>query len=452
LGNKHIFSLFKRYVAITPTPARRELGNMLIVGPTRSGKGLLATSQLLSWEHSVIVNDIKGELFNQTAGYRAKLGPVYVIDPGGVGHRFNPLAGKTTEDELLSSAARLLYHADEGAGAIFTQRATVMLTQIFLAALAQQQPALPYARQVIREGLNGAAARLNAINPQLSTQFLDAVYEEADLSDRFLLSSWGTLSARLRPLLTETVIRCFAGSDFTPDELIQGEKPVTLYLRWPERDILALSPLVRLLWGALIDELVTIYDRASGSGCRPVMLLVDEAGRAAIPSLADHATTVVGRNINIWLAIQSLSQLEAIYGKPRAQVIRDNMETQLYYRPTDLATAAYLEDRLGHHSGYARTTTEREGKETSEAHAERPVPLLSAQEILQMEDAAIIGFHRHLPPFRLARMDWRKDAVLRARHNMPAPQLPTLPVVAAEAPGRTAHKPPNGYVDPDGGI
>src|SRR5205807_1072624 len=81
LGVRRVFLFFKRFVVVRPTSRRQEIGNTLIVGPTRSGKGLLATSQLLSWQHSVIVNDIKGELFTQTAGYRATLGPVYVIDP-----------------------------------------------------------------------------------------------------------------------------------------------------------------------------------------------------------------------------------------------------------------------------------------------------------------------------------------------------------------------------------
>src|SRR6266566_1826050 len=72
-----------------------------------------------------------------------------------------------------------------------------------------------------------------------------------------------------------------------------------------------------------------------------------EAGGTAIPSLAEHATTVVGRGISLWVAIQSLSQLEAVYGKARAQVLKDNMDSQIYYRPTDLATAEYLEERLG---------------------------------------------------------------------------------------------------------
>jgi type IV secretion system protein VirD4 len=85
---------------VRPLKTRRELGNLLVVAPTRGGKGLLATSQLLSWGHSVVVNDIKGELFAQTAGYRSALGPVFVIDPTGVGHRFDPLLSKHTEDEL----------------------------------------------------------------------------------------------------------------------------------------------------------------------------------------------------------------------------------------------------------------------------------------------------------------------------------------------------------------
>jgi type IV secretion system protein VirD4 len=78
LGVRQDYLFLKRFVVVRPTKERREIGNTLIVGPTRSGKGLLATSQLLSWNHSVIVNDIKGELFQATAGYRATLGLDFV--------------------------------------------------------------------------------------------------------------------------------------------------------------------------------------------------------------------------------------------------------------------------------------------------------------------------------------------------------------------------------------
>src|SRR3954451_9179383 len=216
---------FRHLLQVSATPKRRELGNLLVVAPTRGGKGLLATSQLLTWQHSVVVNDIKGELFAQTAGYRATLGKVFVIDPAGVGHRYDPLQGKHTEDALFSVATNLLFRPDEGDGAIFTQRAINMLTQLFLAARLEDEVPLPYIRQVVRSGLQPAAARLQALDPELATQLLDVPYEQAVFADRFLLSAWGTLSARLKPLLTETVVRCFTRSDFTAHELLLSDRP-----------------------------------------------------------------------------------------------------------------------------------------------------------------------------------------------------------------------------------
>jgi hypothetical protein len=60
-----------------------------------------------------------------------------------------------------------------------------------------------------------------------------------------------------------------AGADFSARGLMCGTRPATVYLRWPERDLPALSPLVRLLWGSLIDELITTYDAAQGKGAGP---------------------------------------------------------------------------------------------------------------------------------------------------------------------------------------
>ncbi len=445
LGTRR-FLLSKRLVTVRRTTHRPEIGNLLIIAPTRSGKGLLAVSQLLTWHHSVIVNDIKGELFTATAGFRSLLGPVYVLDPTGIGHAYDPLQGKATEDALYSSAAHLLHQAGEK-DEIFTQRAITMLTCVFAAAKRDGVAALPYARTMLRAGLAGCVERLHTVSPELATVFLDVSLENANLSDRFLLSAWGTLTARMRPLLTETVTRSLARSDFTPEEIITSNRPVTVYLRWKEQDLLALSPLVRLLWGSLIDELVTTYDQRAGKDCNPVLLLIDEAGRTAIPSLADHATTVVGRGISIWLAVQSLSQLEVVYGKTRAQVLRDNMESQLYYRPSDVATARYVEERCGRQSAYAHHSTEQHGGQASEGRSEQAIPLLSAQELLRYQDHEVIGFHRELPPFKLARMDWRQHPLLQKRRSVPAPKLPTLAALADLPMSQGIDR--SAYIDPD---
>jgi type IV secretion system protein VirD4 len=401
--------------------------------------------------YSVVVNDIKGELFTQTAGYRATLGQVFVIDPTGIGNRYDPLMGKQTEDELLSAATHLLFKPDEGEGAIFSQRATVMLTQLFLAARREAVSPLPYVRHLIRLGLPATATRLQLVSPELATQLLDVPFTDVNFADRFLNSAWGTLTARMRPLLTETVIRSLSGSDFRAQDLMIKDKPITVYLLWPERDLLALSPLVRLVWGSLINTLITTYDRQQGAGCHPTLLLIDEAGRSAIPSLAEHATTVVGRKITLWVAVQSLSQLDVVYGKERATVLRENMDSTIFYRANDQHTAEYLERCLGRKSDYAHSQTMRDGEETSEGRMEQGIPLLTAQEIKQLRDDDIIAYHRELPPLRAKRMDFRRVPVLRERQLMPPPALSPLPALAETLPvlPPQSNGSLHGFINPD---
>jgi type IV secretion system protein VirD4 len=446
-------SRFGRVLRVRPTRARREIGNLLMSAPTRGGKGLLATSQLLTWPHSVIVNDIKGELYDQTAGYRQTLGDVYVIDPTGIGHRYDPLSARNTETELYSSAKHLLYNPNDKDGAVFTERATKMLTQLFQAAKLTGARPIPFVGWVVSLGLNDAAVIVNDISPLLARKLLDAEYvPDRDFEEnKFRISAWDELSSRLYALLTDDIVRCFDASDFNVSDVMTYKKPTTIYLRWPERDLLALSPLVRLLWGSLIDELLATYDRAQGENCRPVLLLLDEAGRTAIPSLSEHATTVVGRGISLWVAVQSLSQLDAVYGKARAQVLRDNMETQLYYRPANQETAEYLERCLGRKSGFATSHSTHEGVETGAGLSEQGIPLLTAQEIKQLGDEEIIGFHRNLPPFRAKRMDWRRFEVLAQRRRMPASRLPVLPALARlpTLPWQRKNQLVSPYFDPD---
>ncbi len=429
LGVSHLHQT----ACVRPVAKRAELGNMLVCAPPRMGKSLLAISQLLTWPHSVIVNDVKGELYAATAGYRKTLGPVFVLDPTGFGHRYDPLTGKTTEDELYSAATQLLYEVHEGDGKIFTLRASEMLMLIWLAARIEGIAPFAYLRFLTRLGPEGTAARLQSLSPDLATQFLYTDFAKATFDDRFFLSCWGTLTARLRPMLTETVIRTLTGSDFRMADLLLSEKPITVYMRWREQDILALSPLNRLLWSSSINELTSTYDARQGRGCQPVLLLIDEGGRTAIPNLHDAASTVCGRGVSIWLAIQSLDQLSAVYGWDWGNVLRANCDTQLFYRPNlDETTAAYLEKRLGDVSAYARSQTLRDGDATSEALSERPVPLLTSQEIGLMTDEEVLIWHRNFRPLKLKRMNWQEHPLLVKRRSIPAPPVAKLPTVTED--------------------
>jgi type IV secretory pathway TraG/TraD family ATPase VirD4 len=128
--------------------------------------------------------------------------------------------------------------------------------------------------------------------------------------------------------------------------------------------------------------------------------------------------------------IQSLSQLDAIYGLARSDDLRNNCESQIYYRPSSQKTAEYIERCLGKKSGFAHSESTHDGEtKTSEASSEQAVPLLPAHRIKQLEDENVILFHRNLAPFSARRMDCRRFALLRERGRIPAPKLPVLPAL-----------------------
>src|SRR3954470_23398491 len=91
------------------------------------------------------------------------------------------------------------------------------------------------------------------------------------------------------------------------------------------------------------------------------------------------------------------------------------------------------------------------GEETSEGEQERPIPVLSRQEILQLPDEAVIGFCRNLPPFKAQRMSWLRFPTLKERQKIDPPPLPPLPkleetqaVSAKTQPEQFSYVSPNG--------
>src|SRR3546814_4219016 len=54
----------------------------MVFAPTRSGKGVgLVVPTLLSWPHSVVVHDIKGEHWQLTAGWRSRFSHCLCFNP-----------------------------------------------------------------------------------------------------------------------------------------------------------------------------------------------------------------------------------------------------------------------------------------------------------------------------------------------------------------------------------
>ena len=83
---------YRQVYAVKPTKHRRELGNMIKLGTTRCGKSSAELCQIVDWEGSAIIFDIKREIFPKVAGYLQTRGRLITIDLSrGLGNQYDPL-------------------------------------------------------------------------------------------------------------------------------------------------------------------------------------------------------------------------------------------------------------------------------------------------------------------------------------------------------------------------
>ena len=247
--------------AIKPTKKRAELGNIIKLGTTRCGKSSAELCQIVDWDGSEIIFDIKREIYPKVAGYLATKGRLINIDLSqGLGDQYDPLQGHTSERELFKLAKHLVYDPHDQ-DTVFSERGAKMLTQLFLAAQELEERSLPYVASLINLGINEIAAKLDLenVSPNLVQTFLSARYKPGKDYEKneFRVDSWETVASRLYPFLTADIVRCFAGSDFTAPDLYFADQPVFVFISFHESDLLSMAPLIKFVCESLMMELIT---------------------------------------------------------------------------------------------------------------------------------------------------------------------------------------------------
>jgi type IV secretion system protein VirD4 len=436
IGRTHLGGIYR----VRKTPNRRELGNMMVIAPPRTGKSRLAISQLLTWPHSVVAVDLKGELYQDSGGFRATLGPVYVIDLRGLGNQYDPLRDCTNEESLYDAAKNILYDPHEGNGRSFTEWGILLEVLKWQACLelnwktGRNYRLLPFTRWLARLGINPAAAALHAISPRIAQALFDGEYEPSlDYRDnRYFANSWQSSRARMFPLLTEDVVRCFNGSDFTGADIIAGDRPVSVYIRVPQGMLESKAPVLRLILESIHTEIFATHDERKGQGCRPVLMLLDEAGTVGFQKLPEYAATAAGRGVSLWLALQDIGQLER-YGAYNARAIRNSMAAKVFFHQNDPATAKHIEELAGYMSGYSHSETLRDGEVASQGRSETAVALFPMRDSLELEKEDILFFlDNHKPGRGKSLAPWHVP-LLAKRGAMPPPpvnELAPVPEIA----------------------
>ena len=103
----------------------------------------------------------------------------------------------------------------------------------------------------------------------------------------------------------------------------------------------------RVILQDLIGFLGRRYARDDPARMTPLTILVDEFSNVAYPGFIDALNKGGGAKANIMLAMQSLADPEAAMGKDGTQRVLDNLNTRVWFRLTDDATAKLAVEGLG---------------------------------------------------------------------------------------------------------
>ena len=131
-------------------------------------------------------------------------------------------------------------------------------------------------------------------------------------------------------------------SDFWLQDL--KRRPMTVYLAIPPDRLRASLGFVRGFIGLALDAMTAVPGRPA----HRVAFFLDEFGQLGrLDALVDGLTLMRGYGAQLWLFVQDLSQLKAVY--PRWQSFLANTSQQ-YFGTADYDTAHYISNALGHYT------------------------------------------------------------------------------------------------------
>jgi len=328
-----------------------------VTAPSRSGKGVgIVVPTLLSWRGSVIVNDIKGENWTLTSGYRRCFGYVLAFNPTSRETcRFNPLMEIRPGDNEVRDAQNVcdMIVDPEGKGKPdhWSKEADAWLLAVILHVLYAEAD----------KTLGGVARFLNdpdrtiheSLEAMLVTPHLPSgPHPVVAIGARAMLNKsanersgvHSTARSFFSLYLDPVVAAAVSESDFRIGDLMQADYPLSLYLVSPPSDKSRLRPLFRLLLNQICRRLTEELNPPKNR--HRLLLLLDE-----FPSLGkldffeDALGFVAGYGLKALMVNQSTNQLVKYYGTNNT--VMDGAHVHVYFAPNTEETAKKISDLLG---------------------------------------------------------------------------------------------------------
>ncbi|MFZ2157459.1 MAG: IncP-type conjugal transfer protein TraG, partial [Bradyrhizobium sp.] len=254
------------------------------------------------------------------------------------------------------------------------------------------------------------------------------------------------------PVVAKVTHHC----DWRIRDLVEGDRPASLYLVVPPSDISRTKPLVRLILNQ-IGRRLTEDLHAKGRRHRLLLMLDEFPALGRLDFFESALAFMAGYGLKSFLIAQSLNQIEKAYGANNS--ILDNCHVRVSFATNDERTAKRVSDALG-------TATEMRAMKNYAGHRLSPWlghlmvsrqetarPLLTPGEVMQLPPADELVLVSGIPPIRAKKARYFEDPRLTERVLAP-PQMASgqsgaapsddwsqLPVPAAAPAGRDVDAP-----------
>ncbi len=420
--------------------------HVMAFAPTRSGKGVgLVIPTLLSWTGSAVIHDIKGENWQLTAGWRAKFSHCLLFNPTDIrSARYNPLLEVRKGSDEVRDVQNIADILVDPEGALERRSHWEKTSQSLLVGailhvlyaeeektLARVATFLSDPRQTFAHTLRrmmGTNHLGTAEHPKVHPVVASAAREVLNKSPNELSGVLSTAMSYLGLYRDPTIAATTAACDWRIADLVDAERPLSLYLVIPPSDISRTKPLVRLVLNQIGRRLTERLEGDPGKRRKhQLLMMLDEFPALGRLDFFETALAfMAGYGIRAYLIAQSLNQISKAYGENNA--ILDNCHVRIAFSSNDERTAKRISDALG-------TATELRAMRNYAGHRLSPWlshvmvsrqetarPLLTPGEVMQLPPADELVLVSGLAPIRAKKLRYYED------HNFitrvaPAPVL-----------------------------
>ena len=348
--------------------------HILVIAPTRSGKGIsYVLPTLLDDRLSQVIVDIKGELWEQSSGWRSSyVGPCLLFSPGKEGEStacWNAIdyIRKGTKADLrdADTIAHVLseQNLDGGESLHFKYKARELIQALVLHhAYHRKRPgtlsAVAYTLssggdELWQEMMNyphdvdGKYGWLDPIHKEATSThpFVGSIgFELSQKEDRELSGIISTASRYLSIFKDVVVAENTRRSDFLVEDLVNREEAVSLYLQAPGGEMQRYGPVLSLLINC-IGRRLTEEDHQNQERHRLRFVLDELPTLGKIPVIEEGLAFHGGYGIHYLLIIQDIVQLNRIYGRDNS--ILSNSHIKCILTPGEIETARLISTWLG---------------------------------------------------------------------------------------------------------